>query len=271
MLVLLTIGTLSLVFTIQPAKSEWTGTVYIRADGSIDPPDAPIITYDNVTYTLTDNITSSGDGIVVERDNIVVNGAGYTLQGPGDGGAGWKEGILLSGVSNVTLKNMRVKAFDHGILLTKSSNNTISRNNIRANRYDGIHLYFSSNNTITGNNITNNERGVLLDYSNSNVIFNNNVTANTYGGITLSFSHNNIVTRNDLKTVWNEYRVSYAVDIEDSSNNTISNNNMENNWAGVHLSGSSKNIIVGNTIKANNPSGVYSINPAIIPFSITIS
>jgi len=258
MLVLLTIGMLSLTFNIQPAKSEWTGTVYIRADGSIDPPDAPIETYDNMTYTLTDNITSSGDGIVVQRDNIVVNGAGYTLQELGDGGAGWKRGILLSGVSNVTLKNMRVKAFDFGILLTgHSSNNTVSRNNIRANRYDGIRLYFSSNNTITGNNITDNEKGVCLEYSNSNVIFNNNVTANTFGGITLYYSSNNNVTRNDLKTIWNEHCVSYAVDIEDSSNNTISNNNMENNWDGVHLSGSSNNVIVGNTIKANNPCGVY--------------
>lgn len=39
----------------------------IRADGSIDPSDVLIITYDNVTYTLTDNITSSADGIVVEK------------------------------------------------------------------------------------------------------------------------------------------------------------------------------------------------------------
>ncbi|MDH7477398.1 MAG: hypothetical protein QHH17_03330 [Candidatus Bathyarchaeota archaeon] len=34
------------VFEVPP----WTGeTIYIRADGSIDPPDAPIATYDNIT------------------------------------------------------------------------------------------------------------------------------------------------------------------------------------------------------------------------------
>jgi len=103
-LVLLTMGMLSLVFNIQPAKSEWTGTVYIRADGSIDPPDSPIITYDNITYTLTDNITSSTDGIVVERDNIIIDGAGYTLQGAGSG-----KGVDLSGRSNVTIKNVTIK------------------------------------------------------------------------------------------------------------------------------------------------------------------
>lgn len=39
---------------------------------SIDPPDAPIITYDRKTYTLTDNITTSADGIVIERDDIIL-------------------------------------------------------------------------------------------------------------------------------------------------------------------------------------------------------
>ena len=56
-LALLLTSMLSSIINIQPVKA-WTGTVYIRADGSIDPPDAPIITYDNVTYTLTDNISS---------------------------------------------------------------------------------------------------------------------------------------------------------------------------------------------------------------------
>jgi len=82
-LMLLLTGMLLSAFIIQPVKAEWTGTVYIRADGSIDPPNAPIITYDNITYTLTDNIASSADGIVVERDNIIIEGVGYTLEGTG--------------------------------------------------------------------------------------------------------------------------------------------------------------------------------------------
>lgn len=81
---------------IQPAKG-WTGTVYIRADGSIDPPDAPVKTYDNVTYTLTDDIASSVNGIVVERDNIVINGAGRMVQGSNSG-----IGIDLSNRRNVS-------------------------------------------------------------------------------------------------------------------------------------------------------------------------
>ena len=45
------------------------GTIYIKADGSIDPPTAPITTGDNITYTFADNIF---DEIVVERSNIII-------------------------------------------------------------------------------------------------------------------------------------------------------------------------------------------------------
>ena len=131
MLVLLIIGMLSLAFNIQPVKSEWTGTVYIRADGSIDPPDAPIITYDNITYTLTDDIVSDADGIVVERDNIIVDGNGYTLKGA-ESGSGFS---LVAG--NVTIKSTNVQKFYWGILGGPSAtectiiNNTITYNKKR--------------------------------------------------------------------------------------------------------------------------------------------
>jgi len=68
--------------TIKVEKVKASGTIYIRADGSIDPPTPNIITADNVTYTFTDD---NYDSIVVERNNIVVDGAGYTLQGTGSG------------------------------------------------------------------------------------------------------------------------------------------------------------------------------------------
>lgn len=54
---------------IQPVKAN--GTIYIRSYGSVEPPTAPICSKDNVTYYFTDNVF---DSIVVEKDNIVVDG-----------------------------------------------------------------------------------------------------------------------------------------------------------------------------------------------------
>ena len=78
LLTLLLSGMLTLAFKVQPADA--SETIYIRADGSIDP-DTALIQRDGNIYTFADNIYY--DEIVVERDNIVVDGAGYTLQGSG--------------------------------------------------------------------------------------------------------------------------------------------------------------------------------------------
>jgi parallel beta-helix repeat protein len=189
-LLALLIGTLNLSSRVE--KAEATGTIYIRADGSIDPPTAPISTVDNLTYTLTGNITSDADGIVVERNNIVVDGAGCKLQGTGVWGS---NGIGLTVGSNVTIKNINIKDFWYGIYLESSSNNSIVGNNITNNDY-GISLYSSLNTSIAGNNITaNNEDGILIYSSSNNSISGNNIKDGD-NGIYVSGSSNNTVYHN---------------------------------------------------------------------------
>jgi len=176
-------------FNIQPAKAG--GTIYIRADGSIDPPTAPISTVDNITYTFTDSIN---DSIVVERSNIIMDGAGYTLQGPGN-----CDGFCWSGINNVTIKNTNIKDFATGIGLVSSSNNSISGNNI-TNNGDGIRLFhFSNYNSISGNNITNNNYGIFfLFISSNNTVVGNSIASNGLGVYLVSssnnlFYHNNFI------------------------------------------------------------------------------
>jgi hypothetical protein len=59
---LLLIVCLASAFDTQPLEA--SGTIYIRADGSIDPQSAPISTSDNITYAFTGNINGS---VVVQR------------------------------------------------------------------------------------------------------------------------------------------------------------------------------------------------------------
>ena len=94
------------------------GTIYIRVDGSIE--GTIEIQRDGNVYTFTGDIS---DSLVVERDNIVVDGAGHVLEGAGVG-----RGIFLDGRSNVTIKNITIREFDFGIDLWNSSGNTISAN-----------------------------------------------------------------------------------------------------------------------------------------------
>ena len=220
-LILLLIGTLGSVFYVGLARAG--GTIYIRANGSIDPPDAPI-EREGYLYTFTDNIN---DFIIVETDNIIVDGAGYTILGTGP--IHYTKGIDLAGRKNVTLRNMSIEAF-----------------------YYGIHLDSSSNNSIFGNNITNNEYGIRLDYSSNNSICRNNITTNNGGGIFLFYSSDNRVSGNNITTnSWEGIYLLY------SSDNNISGNNVTNNEDGIILADSSNNSISGNTITANRAIGIF--------------
>jgi|GEM_PF-1160747 parallel beta-helix repeat protein len=166
--------------------------VYIRTDGSIDPPIAPLLTSDNITYQITADLNST---LTVQRSNIVIDGDGHTLQGSGNG-----EGIRLIAVNNVSITDINITGFDNGADLSETSQDSISETNITANNGVGISLYDSSNNTICRDNINANEGGALrLDYmSNYNSILGNNIINNGYVGIYVDSSSANLFCDNNI-------------------------------------------------------------------------
>jgi parallel beta-helix repeat protein len=232
-LALLIFGTLVLMSCVKAAWAQ--GATYIRSDGSIDPPGAPITTADRVTYVLTGNITGS---VVVERNNIVLKGAGYVM-----GGSAAEDGITLLGRSNVTVRDMVLEGFHNGIYLNASVGNTLYGNNLTGNE-DGIGLdFFSNNNVLSANHVANNSKGVWLDYSFSNVLSGNEIETNG-NGVELWFSSNNTLSRNNVTANKDE-----GIHIWNSTGNRISHNNVLNNALQVYNIGSN------NTWDAGYPSG----------------
>ena len=241
-LVTLLVGMLALASGVHAVKA--SGTIYIRADGSIDPPTAPIQRNGNV-YTLTGSVTSDADGIVVERDNILVDGSGFAVEGTG---ATFSNGIYLEERNNVTIQNTNITTFDYGIGFSSSSNNSISGNNITNNTWHGIFLASSSNNSINGNTITNNSIcDIYLLYSSNNSINGNTITNNHNNhGIQLDHSSNNSINGN---TITNNYE---GIGLGASSNNnSINGNNIKDNADGIQLQDSSKNTVYHNNFINN--------------------
>lgn len=263
----LIISTFLLAFEIHPVKAE--GTVYIRADGSIDPSTAPIMTVDNITYTQTGNISSDADGIVIERDNIIVNGADHTVTGAG---AVSSMGVKIYERSNITIENMRVEGFYIGLLLVRSSYCTLSGNNIIANVHNGIQFSYCSNNTVSGNTVAGNNKGFWLIWSPNNTVSGNTVT-NNKDGVVLGDSDNNIVTDNYAANngrglylygssdnnilVSNSLMANSVVGLalEYSSYNNCSGNAVVYNFHGIHLNYAFSNTLSDNSVMANNYSG----------------
>lgn len=216
--------------------------VTITHEGEVDPPDAPIDRNGNV-YTFTDNINGS---IVIEKDDIVLDGANHILQGTGSG-----QGIYLSERNNINIKNLEVNNFHKGFRISQSSNINISENTIANNEEYGIYLKSSPTtgdvgNYIFNNTITNNSVWALvLEDSPNNSIVGNYITNNTRGILLSSGAHTNSISENIIENVDN---TAICADAVSGSNNIFGNNVTNiNNESGIKIS-SSHNIIFGNKI-----------------------
>ena len=148
--------------------------IYIRADGSVEGTDK--IQRDGNLYTFTGDIY---DSIIVERENIVIDGSGYLLQGNNT-----EYGIKIES-SGVTIKNTQISRFEYGIYLYLSSNNNIIVDNNITGNSRGIYVRGTDNNTITSNIIYRNEVQASQRYgiiesgtSNFNVMIGNTVRNN---------------------------------------------------------------------------------------------
>ena len=210
--------TVSIIMTVEA-----NGIIYIRANGTVDGTNK--IQRNGNVYTFTDDIF---DSIVVEKDDVMVDGAGYSLQG-----TGIRAGINLMERTNVTVKNIEVSGFFYGIYLNASLNNSISSNNVRGN-FCGVYMSASSNNTIICSNITENESsGVWFRGSSNNEIKENRIIQNGQDGIWLSTSSdNNKVLGNTIRT--NDY----GIRLDDYSNNMLRNNDFRDNGCNFGVFGS---------------------------------
>jgi parallel beta-helix repeat protein len=203
--VLLMLVSVVLVSLPQIGVANAEGTIYIRADGSVE--GTGNILRDGDTYTFTGNIEGS---IVVERDSIVLDGADYTLHGTGNG-----TGVTMASRQNVRVKNILINAFGTGIAIAPSmihlgvpagdsSGNLVSGNTITDTTY-GIRVgEASNNNTVSGNTITNSTYGIRvigglyeLVFTEGNEIRGNSITDSEFG-IYITYAKNTLLRNNHM-------------------------------------------------------------------------
>lgn len=247
LLTLIPISTLALPSNILEVKAEFTGTIYIKADGSIDPPNAPIRREGNL-YILTDNINSDYFGIIIERDNITIDGAGYAIVGSKIARNKEAHGIYAYNRRNITIKNITVTNFYWGISLIRSFNSTLAHNRIMENT-NGLFVsygYVVTKNKIICNNITSNSWiGAIFYYSNGNIFCHNNLT-NNYQSIYLEAASSNIVNQNYIAR-----SNLFGIQLYRSTKNNISKNYIESiNRNGIELIDSSKNFVLENNLSS---------------------
>jgi parallel beta-helix repeat protein len=216
------------VICVNPVDAEYQGNITINADGSITPSTAPIQQTGD-TYTLTGDVHGS---ISVLRSNMTFDGNGHSLTG-GQGVGGLSVGCnsyssspVVTGATNVTVKNLTVKGSVFGISLVNTLNalifnNTISETGNGFLSLDestaAIYVQGGGPNTITGNNLVNNYVGISFIESNNNLIVRNNIvncsnTALGGGGPAIMFwgaSNNTIYHNNFINNIQQAYDGSF--------------------------------------------------------------
>jgi parallel beta-helix repeat protein len=256
--------------TLEVAKANFIPEVLpsgirIESDGTVN--GTSNIQRNGNIYTLANNLDNT---IVVLCDNIVVDGAGYTIQGHGT-----SSGIFIQARTNITIKDMRISNFHYGIKLTYGfsedgpRNITVLKNTITNNSV-GISLQiFSCYNFISGNNITGNGIGIGIYYSYGNTLRNNCMKDNEYNlwvGSLLWNSGSAFINDIDTSNTVNGKPVYYWINQQDKtipsdagyvglvrcSNIIVQGLNLTHNGQGVLLIETNNSIVTGNYIAENN-------------------
>ena len=270
-----------LTINVESAKA-----ITIGSNGSISGTDK--LRCDGNVYTLTGNIVYT---IRVDKSNVVLDGAGFTLEGnPIEGnGAGL---IILPGVDEVTIKNFKIKGFGSGITL-KGSGNTVTGCTI-TDCFTGIWLNEATGNTISGNVLLNDNAGIQIRYSSNNVFRNNRFEnssistgtddnfndidpSNTIDGKPIYYLVNQkglVINPTDYPEIGylalvnctcmtvKDLRISGSpangngIILRYTTNSTIIHNSLTNLWSGIYSYNSYNNTITENYISNNTQSGI---------------
>lgn len=228
-------------------------TIYIRPNGEVEPSTAPIQRMGD-TYTFKDNIFGS---IIIERDNAVIDGAGFTLQGTGaddqrpsysynpDLYDGWRRPD-----SYVTPESNNTGIYSYAQGLTVK--------NLKITQcWCAIELEYLADHTIIQNQITDNSQGILISYSSKNLIADNTIVNNKQA-ITLMSVHDTI--QNNTITNSSEHAIKLQW-----SFNALQKNNITGKSTGIKLEGSCRNTFRDNCFSEvselfYNPNWLYPEN-----------
>ena len=174
---------------ISDAHSEPASTIYVNPDGTVSNTD--IIQRSGNIYTFTSSLFYTT--IVVQCNNIVLDGAGFILKGP----TGWVSGLCAINLtcSNVTVHNFNIIGFWEVGILGAYNDNKVCCNNIT--KTDRAVSIYANGYAVEGNYLADNHVGVRMVGKNNNVT--QNWILNNADGFFITNSTNNLITVNRIE------------------------------------------------------------------------
>jgi parallel beta-helix repeat protein len=221
-----------------------TKNILIKADGSVEPADAPIERVGSV-YSLTNNINFTS--IKVSCNGIVLDGKGFLDMGYD----GWDKAVILDNTVGCIVKNFIFFKFSSQVAIEGGANNIIYGNTFTGSCY-GVEIY-SQNCQIRQNNFISTTPGDCygIEGECQTTLISNNTFTDLGASIQLTHSENNTIIHNKFADATS------IMLYQECNNNIITKNTITGiglSGTGIYLLGSNNNFIYENTIagKAKN-------------------
>ncbi len=217
------------------------GIIRIMPDGTVEGTDK--IQQDGDVYTFTGDVTVQlnnewGDlegFLLVMRDNVVVDGAGHTLQCNGTG-----VGIFVRSMHNVTVKNFNLEGFSVGI--SSYVMDPVVPLEYPMHRGEALNLQFI-NNTITvvdSGSLMSGDMGgwgIYVEFANNTLVSGNTITSsNPQKGISCGSVYNTTLINNRF--------IGCGLRFHQLGTNSLQNNTIDDKPV-VHVDGGSNQVIEG--------------------------
>ena len=186
------------------------------------------------SFSLANDMTCTGDGMVIVSDNITVDLGGHTLTGPGMGPQTWplpqldSVGVRVGGHTGVTIRNGKTTAFSTGIYFIDMVSSSIESVTTLRNRF-GFYIHASQKITVKDSDVEFNIYGLHLQNSDDCILVNNLLARQTYNspggyGLYLYASSRNRVTDNTIDS-----NINWGIWFSDAKENVIFHNNVVGN------------------------------------------
>lgn len=214
---------------------------------------APIVISSPGSYYLTGDVSSTGNGIDIQADDVTVDLNGFTLVGDGSG-----EGLDISSQTNIVVRNGRIRGFLRGALVSGATGVRLTDLRIVDSTLSGVFVTSQSEDIeIHGCAVSKNGANGIHVYSGNDMVStlrphyirNNTVHDNGNIGILASrvqsFVEGNVVTSH----------TSHGIMLDGGDHSVIGNRVHHNLGDGIHIAADFV-YVVDNMVVSNQGTGI---------------
>lgn len=208
------------------------------------------------TYVLVNDITSAYEPVIeIQASNVVFEGDGHWISGPGTG-----YGFNVSGVTNVTIKNVSLSDLWEGIHIENVQECTILGVNTNESVGSGIMGQTLTGSTTISGNTLNSTYGIWIRDPNGSTAISGN-TLNGQMGIIINDPYGSTTISDNTLPGYIEFNGQHGTA-------TISNNTLSGQMGGIGIrpdGDTGSTTIRGNTIEMNPSPGIWYGSPQVHP------